>query len=531
MPNRIFKFIKQFFQKILLFTKQNYKILIFSLFLTFINIFFLFQNFKLNSLKIGNTFIFLLIVSILLELSLCLIIFYAQKNHWKIEKLFLVLFLIIGSFYTLAIPVGRAPDEVSHFYRIYEITEGHFVSDISENGDSAGSLEPENISIVKDFSGNNTYINYYDIFEKLGTQANSEKVFLSTSADGYNIISYLPQVTGMFIGKIFQLPFLISAYLAKFANLIFCAIILYFSIKYIPFLKKIIFVIAFLPISMQAMTSLSSDAPIIVTAISLISFILYATYSMKTTFTKKHYFLIFSICLFLCITKIVYAPLCLLLFTIPKERFGKLNRKIISILSIGALISVFYLLWNFMIPPLRTVSDSSAQINLILQNPLKYIGILFNSISTNFLLYFSGILGGDLEWFDVHPPMIYLISFYTIFVLLCSKECKSARINKTFKILSIFLSILVVILIFTAMFIAWTKVGENIIDGVQGRYLLPLLILIPTWFIPVSKDGKQRTKVTVQNSFIEKNRQDYYLYSFVIFESICSILTIACSHL
>ena len=251
---------------------------------------------------------------------------------------------------------------------------------------------------------------------------------------------------------------------------------------------------------------------------------------MTTPFKKKHFIIMLALCILVSISKIVYAPLCLLLFTIPTQRFGKLNKKIISIFCIGAITLIAYLSWYFISPPIRSVSDSSAQIALIISNPLLFISIILRSLSTHATLYLSGMLGGYLEWFNVVLSMLYILPSYTIFVLLCAKERCTAFISKPFKILSIIIFTIITIFTFTAMFIEWTKVGETIIDGVQGRYFLPILLLVPIFFLPIKK-FTSKSMEQKQLKLISNLKQDYYLYGFLIFESIYAITAMACTHL
>ena len=515
--------LKEFFFK-------NYKLLLLFCGLTLLNVFFLCWSFRTNNLTFGKTFIIMLLGSLLLEIILCLIILIAQKKSWKIEKTFLVLGLIIGILYVFALPIGRAPDEESHFFRVYELSNGHFVSDLSENG-KAGSFEASNIEIIRDFKENNT--TYNETIENLGLYPNEEEqTFVRTSAYSYNIFSYLPHVTGMTIGKIFNFPLLVTAYLAKIFNFITCLLILYFSIKYIPILKKIIFFIGLLPITMQAMTSLSPDGLVISMSIALISFVLYSIYTLKSNLSKKQLGLISLICLFVSMGKIAYSPLCLLLFAIPKERFGGKNKKILSILAIGTIVFMILLTWIIIAPSLQSSKDPSTQISLITSNPFEYLAILINSISANASMYLSGFLGGYLEWFNIVLSPIYIYTAFTIFVLLCKEASQSYSITKIFKALSIIIFTMITLLTFTTMFIQWTKVGETVIDGVQGRYFLPIALLIPTWFLSISGNAKPSLNSQSQHpKHHQRIPQNYYLYGFLIFESIYAITTIACSHL
>lgn len=511
-------------KKILTFIQNNYKLLILFFSLSLLNIILLCWNFKSNNLNFGETFVFTLIGSILLEIILGAIILISQRKKWKTEKIFLILSLVIGVVYVFVLPIGRAPDEASHFFRIYELSTGHFVSDTSENG-IIGTTEPSNIQIVNNFKENN--VTYTEIINNLNLHPEEKDLaFIPTSAYSYNLFSYLPHTIGMFIGNSLGLPLLVTAYLAKLFNLVTCVLILYLCIKFIPFLKKIIFFLGFLPTTMQAMASLSPDGLAIASSVALISFVLYSIYSCKKNFSKKQIGLLFIICLFLSMSKIAYAPVCLLLFAIPKERFGSNKRKIITIIAMGCIIFAALLAWLFIAPSIQSAYDSTAQISTIISNPPKYMAIVFHSISTNLTLYVSGFFGKYLEWFNVVLSPLYVMATFVIFILLCNKEQQTNTITKTAKLLSILIFIIVTMITFTTMFIQWTKTGETIIDGVQGRYFLPIILLIPIGFLSTQKHPKKIfTKTLTQKS------QNYYLYSFLVFQSIYAITTIACTHI
>lgn len=514
---------KSYGTKIKKFFKSNCKFIILASFLSLLNIFFLIWGFKSNSLNFGKVFVVVLISSIILEIVLCTILLIAKRKSWRIEKIFLILGLIMGAFYVFAIPVSRAPDEESHFFRIYEITTGHIVSDTADDGITHGSTQASNIEIVRDFKENN--VKYVDVINNLSTQVdNTEKSFVRTSASSYNPIIYSPQIIGMSIGEALDLPFLINAYIAKLFNLLICIVILYFSIKYIPFLKEFIFFITFLPITMQAICSLSADGFITVVAIALVSFVLYSIYSMKTAFTKKQYLIMLLLCLVLSLSKIIYAFLCFLLFAIPKERFKNQKTKLISIFTIGGICAIVLFSWLYFSSPLNGDIDPTNR-QLLFSNPLKYIAIFIHSLSTNFYLYLNGMLGGYLEWFNITLSPLYLFPSTIIFILLCKKAREIYPITKSMRIISASIFVIIFLLSFVAMFTQWTRPNEIIIDGVQGRYFLPILLLAPIIFITAKKTN--HTKKAITNYLY----QNYYLYTFFIFESVYAITMIACTHL
>jgi len=78
------------------------------------------------------------------------------------------------------------------------------------------------------------------------------------------------------------------------------------------------------------------------------------------------------------------------------------------------------------------------------------------------------------------------------------------------------------------MYTGWTKPGETTIDGVQGRYFLPILLLIPLFIIPAKPKSQKLATKPKPSSIINQN---YYIYGFFIFESVYAIATITCTHI
>ena len=463
-----------------------------------------------------------IIVSLLGFIPCCFLIF-AKKYHLKIETIFLVLGLLIGSFYALFIPIGRNPDEDSHFFRIYEITEGQFVSTTDNSHRFPGSFLPKNLLQIR--KANQDQITYSEIANNLLAPPSEERTFIENSAYIYHPFAYPPQTAGVLVGQVFHLPLLITAYLGRFFGLFFYIGILFVCVKHIPFLKNLIFFITFLPLVMQSLVSLSADGMILVSTISLITFILHSIYTRKDNLTIKHFFILLIICFFICMNKIVYAPLCLLIFCIPNRCFGKkgIQKKLLHILGIIGIIGIAYLIWFSISPSLVTVSNSSEQISAIISYPISYSNIIFHSISYNSDFYLSDIFGDYSERFLAQVSLYLWISFI-IFILLCNKSRTTYTIPRSLKITSIVIFTSITIAIFTVMLVSFTEQNETVIFGVQGRYFFPILLLIPLFLLPTPKSPSQCL------SPLKSETHSFYLYAFLIFESIYSILSIVSVH-
>lgn len=493
---------------------KDKKYILFSLFMIIFNILFLNYTFIMNDKDLaGKKYIALLIGSIILEIG----ILWAFKSSYKkepLEKTFLKLIIPIGIIYTLIIPVGLSPDERNHFLRAYEITEGDLITPNKKNG----TLKPVSVDKMFTFAKGHNYQNIRKNVFKKNNHVNKKYTYFNTAL--YNFVCYIPQSIGIFIGRFLDLPILVIAYLGRIFNFLVAVLMIYLAIKIIPSYKKVIFAISMLPMSLEELTSLAPDALTISSIILLLACVLYLKYNVKTQMSKKQEILILLLTILVSLCKIVYLPICLLLILIPKERFKSKKVKLIKIGIAAAIVVVINLIWlkiasRYLIEFQEGV-NTSKQVKFILSNPFNYIQVIFNTIFANFDFYLFTAFGSRLEALDVYVPTIYIITSIGLFNVLIFMDSHTTRkLEKWEKYLIAFIIFATVILIFTSLYVQWTKVGSKIIMGLQGRYFLPLAVLLPVLF-----------NTNTKNANVTKNEDNFFEYysAFSIFEAFCSIL-------
>ncbi len=461
----------------------NYKYLIFCCVFLCINMLFSLNIFFLSdtiNLTIKNLII--LIIYLILQICLCILIYLFYKNKkYSIEKVFLILAIIIGAIYLLVIPVGRVPDEPSHFLRAYEISEGHMVSEKDANKSSGRVLSKHLYEVVDPLDN----MNYCNLFSKIDQKVDNNTEFITFPGSSlYSPISYLPQSIGIFISKIFTRSILIQVYAGRIFNFITWLIIMYFALKFIPCFKRFFMVCAFLPMVMQEAISLSPDGLTMSISFLLLAYVLNLRYCKISKISSKQKLFLLAITTILSLCKIVYLPLCLLIFLIPENKFNNKKDKYITIGLMALWVIIINIIWlmiasQYLIEFTSGV-NSKDQVIYILSNPIKYILVMFNTFSSNIMDYATQMAGKSLEWFSVNLSYFYpIISLGLLAYLAYQDQTKEVKIDKVTKILSLLILIVCVILIFTSLYVQWTKVGNIIIEGIQGRYFIPLLMLIP----------------------------------------------------
>jgi hypothetical protein len=111
-----------------------------------------------------------------------------------------------------------------------------------------------------------------------------------------------------------------------------------------------------------------------------------------------------------------------------------------------------------------------------LSNPFEYIQILFNTISNiNLVTFDSFSFIGILGWLDTPlPSYIYYIFFAILFLITLLDYSEHILITIKQKAIIFLILIATILCIYTSLYIVWTPVGQNWIEGIHGRYFIPV---------------------------------------------------------
>lgn len=438
-------------------------------------------------------------------------IWYLTYKNKKIEKAFLLIATTIGILYVFMIPIYRGHDEHAHFFREYEISRGILNTKI-ENDMSSMQLPNafEEITLKSKKYCNETYysdvIDFLDVEKKEG----EEKTIDASSTAVYSPIPYIPQSLAIAFLDLLTDNVAIMFYAARLLNLIVSIIILFIAMKIIPFGKKIIFLITIIPTTMTQIATVSPDALTITSCILLISYILKLIYE-KRNMTKKEVAKITILGTIVALCKIVYIPFILLALLIPKQRYENKKQHGISILLMMIIPIIINLIWlaiagNHL--ALVDANKSNAQTINILTNIPEYIRVVLYTVQYSFGTLLIRLLGGELLHLDlVKNGMFVVLPILLLFVfeILLDEELKGKLKIKAKVLLSTSI-FMILCLIVTSLYVQWSPLKWFYVNGIQGRYFIPILLPI--------------TILLAQNRWVEKvgkvNLQAIISYTAII---------------
>ena len=438
---------------------------------------------RYDKIHTGVWFLNELIPTVILGvLIIAIIITNIIKQKSTLEKMFLSFAIPIGMMYAIYMIPTYVPDENAHVYRAYQISIGNFI-EIREEDKSSYVDIPENIVESMITSVNN----YTDLFNKIeGNNDYSQTTEKSNAAQSYFPTLYALSAIGMFVGKTLLLNPIVTMYLAKILNFIAFLVLGYWSIKKIPFGKLVVLTYLMLPMVLQQAISVSADS---LTNSVAIFFIAYTLYLVKrdTVMTKKEEIFYYILVAFIALAKIAYMPMVAIswLFIGNKNYNKKHKLRVILISTImGVILSLgWYTFSSINYPDDRSYLaengvNSGEQIKYIISHPIEYIKVILRTIYYQGETYLYMFVGKNLGWLDINTKMIVIIGFMilAVFSPFLIKEKITFNNKERLWILAVFAGIFAITL--TGLYLGWTTVGAPLVTGIQGRYFIPIGILL-----------------------------------------------------
>lgn len=425
----------------------------------------------------------------------------------KLETTVLVSVLFVGMIYNFLLLPYMAPDERTHIDMTYRYSNDLLGIDYTGNDIMITKrTDDTKLELSENPSLSNYYTVYHHLFEKV--QEDSFVTVNATANTYAPFFVYFPAIIGMTFARLLNFGTIPMLMLSRWFNLAFFALCIWWCMKKLPFGKTALAVIALFPMTIQQCTSFSYDA-----VINGILF-LFSAYVISMTYTEEALklsdVLIVSVLSALLVygKSGVYLPVCLAILLIPTKKFGSMMKKLASAGAVFGIGLLSYINRNSgtVTQVINTTAETSTvgttigntadmgyTLGYFLQNPWKMIQILANTVADKTEFYVESLVGKKLGWVEIEISSVVIIGFLILFLISMLKvRGEKQYVTGGQKWWISIVCLLSVGMILMGMLLTWTPYGHVSIEGVQGRYFIPLLLL-------ASLLGRNRTLLLNEN--------------------------------
>ena len=404
-----------------------------------------------------------------------------------------VVYLVLGLFSVLSLafltPPFQVPDEQQHFFRTYQLSEMRAQAVVQDG--AAGDILPSSLPAIADaFLGTSELHTKRDIpaspllktLSKLYVPLDPQRrEFVNFSgAAFYSPLPYLPQIAAISAGRALGLGPLGLLYAGRLANGLAALLIIALSLRIFPFGNLAIFVSAMLPMTIFEVASVSPDAAIIATTFLFSAIALRAR---ERGFWRLGDVFVASLCgVVFCPLKPVYAPLLVIglpgIFRRGSSRNVLAAQIVLVITALGTTaIWTKYSLSSFAQP--HPGANLPEQLAGMIANPGHFAYILLDSFYSFWRPWIVESIG-KLGWLTITlPPVMYVLpAIAGLLGLMSSQAAAASHVGRFDACWDLVLVVASALLVLIAVYLYWSAVGSPVIDGVQGRYFLPLAGLL-----------------------------------------------------
>lgn len=435
-----------------------------------------------------------LILFALAALLFILVGIYFLLVVWKrqIHQVYLAAVILLGIVYMFLLPSMVAPDEGTHIYKAIEFSNSLLGYDNSPDHFELRTCENSGLFLhgYMQSLSKPAYDQYYSMF--LHGDDSDERTAIEYETYVTPQYQYFLPGIGITLGRLLGLNGLKTFALGMVLNFIFYVALTWLAIRILPFGKAAAAIICLLPISIQQATSYSYDCMIIATAILFFAAFMQLMYDRECT---KYTYIIFAVSgmLFLPTKGLAYVPAVVLAGYAALSRRKTDKKAMWKLFGIMGVMLVFTLVIKLFftngnaevvksassVPFVKWAQQPGYSLKMLLEHPLKTMDMIWNTIYLKGEFIFTSAFGGKLGWVNLDVSIlvvcVYLIT--AVLAVMPTEKNIGVQMKGSTRILLLLVFFACIACVFAGMLLSWTTISMDYIEGVQGRYFLPVILL------------------------------------------------------
>lgn len=433
------------------------------------------------------------------------------------RKMFLRLAPIVYALYALLTPPFQTPDEQQHLFRAWQLSELHLFPE--RRGDEIGGAVPVSFTeAAKAELGSSAPFEADRPIPKRPVFHRDQTAFSSDPSTFANFfgsaiyppVGYAPQVFAIWIGRLLDFSVENMLRLGRLLNAALAIWLIATAIRLTPWGGLALVWIGLLPMSAASSAAFGQDGLIIGSACLLIALGLSQASSLKQS--RGYMLAIAGLTLAITLAKLVYLPLGLVA-GFPRTGSSWTARRLLAPVC-ACLIAVIaagaWMVANPGVAQVPGMSPASVRLSLLLHEPGTLPFMLYQTYIGGFWPLFHTAF--KFGWVTVGPSVpAEILTAGALICVLATGDEGAAKANLWLRAWVVALSLTTLILVSAVLYLYWKAPVEGRIQGLQGRYFIPVVTGILLAAIP-------------SRSTLARARS--YMSLLMIGANICALITI-----
>ncbi len=425
-------------------------------------------------------------------------------ERWA-ARAFLLVALPVGLVFVFVIPPSQVVDEESHFLRAWQLSGLNLFADVREDPESGferngAVFDVCVVEYIREFAGAAQVADNFSMstfwFDTPDCSPRNRDFVITDAATGYGPWSYPGEVTALAISRAAGLPLPVAFYAGRLAGLLVFTSAIWAALRIAPAARLTMMFVALLPMSLMSAVAYNSDGVMI--AGSILAAACALRLALHETQRARQLLLVMTLALAcVVVSKPTYVVLVGLLLLVPAARFGSRRAGRWLLAGSAAAVVVPAVAWYRISqgadtgPIFYAGTDPAAQLRSVISDPFGFLVTVWDTLfSYTYEVFFLRGWLGVYGMFRIGRPEVapllavpWIIVAAGALAVTVAVEAGERREMPTIdrvrrQVVAYGILIGGPLAIFFTAYLMWTVPGADVIEGVQGRYMLP--------FIPVA---------------------------------------------
>lgn len=404
-------------------------------------------------------------------------------------RLFVLVTVLAGLMmcYTIPTTIYVSWDDETHFRRAYDLLH------LFDNE------RPWGISRILVYNGLpvDKYIADPQAFVQEMVYHGLEEVeFAPRLCNPYNAFAYLPMMAVMTLFSLIGSDVVTLVVACRLINVLVYAGIVYSGIRRLKSGATIFSAVCLMPCALYLACSINYDFWLTAWVAYAFAYTISILQDPEKKFCKMDFIMILGAFFLGCGPKAIYCAMILPMLLIPNEKFESKDQakrfRVWTLLVIGLIVATL-LIPGLIVPDIYTDHrggenvSSAGQISFILSNPFRYAHILLRFLSE--FCSFSQFNTWSGYFAYLGNPHMAFGSFACLLLVFCTFTDRGKDGNHYEKMQwirwgTLFVAFVQLVLVATALYVGFTPIGSETVNGVSYRYIFPLLAPICFFLAP-----------------------------------------------
>ncbi|MEU1985207.1 DUF2142 domain-containing protein [Nocardia sp. NPDC019395] len=415
---------------------------------------------------------------------------------------FVLLAGIFGLVFAVISPPFWGHDELTQFGRAYQVSQGGLTpTEIEDSrGVAYGGEVPASVDALMGFAFDDYTHNPGEPFPDVAEPStykrlsdapitDDRKTIWFTNTAAYSAVPYVPNAIGIWFAEVINADTGTMVRLTRLAGLASYLLVVGFALWSLRAhrIQWLAFTVAVLPIAVFQAGTVTADTLTNALALLVSALVVKAVF-LGDRLGRAETFAVMATAILLPLCKPTYVLLAMLVVLIPAKRMGLTGWRRWITWACAALGAIGFAVWMKIAAPTGEGTslmrprhqwytvDTGEQLTGILTDPFGFLRTFWESILRRDQEWFTEFFG-ELGFAYINVPATAIVACLLAFAVSIGMAERFADPDFRRTLVVALTMAASVAMIYVTLYMSFTPVGYYIIDGVQGRYFIPLAIL------------------------------------------------------